>query len=376
MMIIEKKINNKNKIIKRGDILLNFTKEDYMKEVEGGYITRRVHNEDPDLVILNYTELATYEKRWNNVTLQCRGLIINERTGEVVARPFKKFFNHNEDSGIEYEIPKNEKPIVTVKYDGSLGILYRINNQIRWATRGSFESEQAKIAQEIWDKKYNNVHIPDGLTLLVEIIHPKTRVVVNYNGLEDLIVLAAINRFTGEEVHYDDLVKMAQQWGMKITEKIEGNLEELVKIAKTLDHNNEGFILHWPNNGLRLKVKGDKYLEVHRLLYGLSDKQKVQYWAEDKISELIILVPEEFRKEIEDFKNMCDECYRVIKEQVDDFFELADKSSRKEFAIWVNKFVHKNLHQFMFMKFDNKNIDLSIKNYILKNYRELGLSNE
>ena len=354
--------------------MLNFTKEDYMKEVESGYLSRRVHPEDPNIVILNYTEQTTYEKHWNDVTLSCRGLIINELTGEIVARPFKKFFNHDEDNGIKYTIPKNEKPVVTIKYDGSLGILYRLNNEIRWATRGSFESEQAMIAQKIWDEKYKKINIPNELTLLVEIIHPKTRVVVNYNGLEDLVVLAAINRFTGEEIPYRKLKNLAKEWGMPITEKINASLDELIEISKKLSYNEEGFILHWEKSGLRLKVKGDKYLEVHRLLYGLSTKQKITYWVENKIQELIKQIPEEFRKEVEEFERKCEEIYRVIKEQVEDFYELADKSGRKEFAIWTNKYVHKNLHQFMFMKYDNKNIDFAIKNYILKNYIELGLN--
>lgn len=35
----------------------------------------------------NYTAKAQYDKLWNEVTLQCRGLIL-DGDGNVVARPF------------------------------------------------------------------------------------------------------------------------------------------------------------------------------------------------------------------------------------------------------------------------------------------------
>lgn len=41
-----------------------------------------------DLLIFNYTELAQYKAEWNFFERVSRGLIINARTGEVVARPF------------------------------------------------------------------------------------------------------------------------------------------------------------------------------------------------------------------------------------------------------------------------------------------------
>lgn len=109
---------------------------------------------------------------------------------------------------------------------------------------------------------------------MVEIIHPNTRVVVNYQNMEDLIVLAAINRFTGQEVKYNELIQMTQKWGMNITQRVNGSLEELIEVSKRSSYNEEGFVLHWENANFRLKIKGKNYLEVHRILHRLSLKQK------------------------------------------------------------------------------------------------------
>jgi hypothetical protein len=58
---------------------------------------------------------------WTEVTLTCRGLIVDE-TGRVVARPLRKFFNHNQPGAPVLGL--DEPVSVTDKADGSLGIIY------------------------------------------------------------------------------------------------------------------------------------------------------------------------------------------------------------------------------------------------------------
>ena len=57
-------------------------------------ITRRVHPKS-ELIIYNYTAKAQYSKFWTKEIKQCRGLICNY-DGEIIARPFEKFFNLEE----------------------------------------------------------------------------------------------------------------------------------------------------------------------------------------------------------------------------------------------------------------------------------------
>ena len=77
-----------------------------------------------DLVLFNYTAKAQYAGRWNFFERVSRGLILNWRTGEVVARPFDKFFNLGEPRG-----PLFQGGIISVteKKDGSLGFFYSDN---------------------------------------------------------------------------------------------------------------------------------------------------------------------------------------------------------------------------------------------------------
>src|SRR5512146_92970 len=110
-----------------------------------GYV-RRQWSPDAHLAILNYTEKATYERVWNDVTKTCRGLIYDVETAEVRARPFRKFFNYGEPGA---ELGSLYEPAsVTNKVDGSLGVLYEGVDGLAIATRGSFTSDQAVHATE------------------------------------------------------------------------------------------------------------------------------------------------------------------------------------------------------------------------------------
>src|SRR5690242_9333607 len=50
------------------------------------------------LYIYNYTPLVQFSRAWDEYTLMCRGLILDDG-GTVVARPFRKFFNLEEYVG-------------------------------------------------------------------------------------------------------------------------------------------------------------------------------------------------------------------------------------------------------------------------------------
>ena len=82
----------------------------YVEESNNKYITIKEHPDDKNIVILNYTENAVFERRWNNETMSSRGLILdlteakNNGIVYILARPFSKFFNYGENSEYEKDI--------------------------------------------------------------------------------------------------------------------------------------------------------------------------------------------------------------------------------------------------------------------------------
>lgn len=355
----------------------------YLEEQKNGYITIREHPEDNNVIILNYTPLTVVERRWNNETMTARGLILditNIKNNDIIilSKPFDKFFNYGENLEYEKDISFKDIESVMEKMDGSLGISYFFNDEIRFATRGSFESEQAIEANKIWKEKYEKYenmehYIFHPVTYLVEIIYPNNRVVVNYDKRRNLTLLGVnfLNEEIEIDVDYTHLKWEAKRLHMPIAKQFKYNIDTMLYMKKHITANEEGWVLKF-KNGKRLKIKGDKYLDVHRAVYGLSDKAKVKAWSEDSIDELIELMPEEFRSEIEELSNSLDRIAETIYKTITLIYQYAESVSRtrKDFALYVNSKVEKEHRKFLFDAYINKKVSIDlIKEHIYKNYK-------
>ena len=322
-----------------------------------------------DLTIWNYSPKVQYEKLWDEITLQCRGLVTNSK-GQIVARPFKKFFNYEEHK--PEDIP-NEDYVVYEKMDGSLGILFYYEEELsderryniwfnnnyetgmerffdpnnipdydnpyyestpktkgEWilATRGSFTSPQAIKGKEILERHDISAWRKDN-TYLFEIIYPENRIVVDYGNEEKLVVIGCIHTETGEEIP-DSSLFWTQDSGFEVvtTYKTWGEGYDLLK--EEISKNKEGYVIRF-KNGFRMKIKGDEYVRLHRILTNVSNRDIWEYLKDGKpFDELLEKVPDEFndwvKETIKDLQNKFD----TIKSNVEnDFKELINK---KEFA--------------------------------------------
>lgn len=280
--------------------------KDLQKLIDEKYISVQKHPTE-DLYIYNYTQKAQFDRVWNSTTMACRGLIMNGK-GEIIARPFPKFFNYGEYQG---EIP-NEPFEVTEKMDGSLGIMYWIKDVPYIATRGSFVSDQAiegtKMIQEI-HKMHSYLLLGDKWTYLWEIIYPENRIVVDYKGMRGLVLLTVVETVTGEEVSHAVLMKHK---GLINIVKSYHDIADISKLSALQKPNKEGFVIHY-KSGLRLKVKFDEYVRLHRLVTGINARRIWDLLRNNQpISELLDRVPDEFFEWVNTtVKNLKDE-YNLI----------------------------------------------------------------
>lgn len=271
--------------------------------IENGYIKAKQHP-TADLFIYNYTAKTQYERNWNEWTLRSRGLIMNEKR-EIVARPFAKFFNLGE---MESQVIPNETFSVYDKLDGSLGILYWLEDEVFMATRGSFISEQAVKATEMLRSTYKEAlaKLDRTNTYLFEIIYPENRIVVDYGSREELVLLGVVNNTTGEEL---DLVDV----GFPLVTAYNGinNIHELKAME---EDNREGFVIRF-KSGLRIKVKFDEYQRIHRIVTSISS---LDIWASlrDKKSfeEILERVPDEFYDWVRATERKITTDYRLVEE--------------------------------------------------------------
>ncbi len=305
---------------------------------------------DGDLLIFTYTAKAQYEGRWNFFERVSRGLIINCVTGEVVARPFDKFFNWFEGGR------KAAGHIVTVteKMDGSLGILYRLKGEYRIATRGAFHSSQAEWATHFLDAHYHLSGLSEELTLLFEIIYPENRIVLDYSGLEALVLLAARNRFTGQyRPFFPDIYELGQQYGFLLPKVYTfNNITQIIERTGMMGREEEGYVVEF-SEGERFKFKGDSYLELHKLIFGLSFKNTLQAVMNGTVNFIRAQIPDEFLGQFNGWVTQIETVVADTQQQVEQAFEAAPKTSRKDFALWVQA-QHPQLAPYLFARLDGK----------------------
>jgi len=277
--------------------------------LDEGYIQVR-HHPDYPYAIYCYTKKAMFDRVWNNSTMTCRGLIINEETGEVLARPFKKFFNYGEPNAAMF----SPFDWVTVydKVDGSLGIAYETPEGPAIATKGSFTSEQAQHATELLRANYGLYQTDDYCTDLFEIIYPENRIVLDYGEIDELRYLGSVVVHSGDN-YWNGL--LIGHYGIPKNHFLDSG--PFYQLELDLNRPNaEGFVLLNDDTGDRLKMKQEDYLELHKVMTGLNERQLWEWLSEGKHqTEIVAELPEEMH-------NWANE---IIDKITDEFFDLTNR---------------------------------------------------
>ena len=285
-----------------------------------GLVRSQTHPTLP-LTIWNYTEKVQYESLWDEVTLATRGLV-TDGSGRVVARPFSKFFNLEEGrhtSTQDFEVFE--------KMDGSLGIAFVYEERVVYATRGSFASDQS-VWMASWGTKYNFSNIlVEGYTYLFEIIYPENRIVVDYGGESRLVLLGVIKTDTGEETSWSDLSFVD---GWDLVKRYDG-ISDYTTLKGMVENNHEGFVVRF-SNGQRVKIKGEEYLRLHRIMTNLSTTAiwEVLSGGGDVLSTLTD-VPDEFYDKIHQYSNELMDKYTKLEDEYHFIFKILSRSDDFEF---------------------------------------------
>jgi RNA ligase len=303
------------------------------------------------LFIYNYTEKAQFEKRWNDYTLNCRGLILDD-AGKVVARPWKKFFNLGEGfAEFDWDSPVE----VTDKMDGSLGILYDHGTGLAIATRGSFDSDQARHANRVLREKYSDVYFPESLTYLFEIVYPANRVVLNYGEMDDLVLLGAVNIAHGYYVGPREAAGMAY-WPGPVTKVFEyRTLQEAFSADPR--PNAEGYVVRSGNK--MVKLKQVDYVELHRIVTNLNERTVWELCGQGKtIAEICEPLPDELHDWVNGVAtDLASQAAQIIDKIVDEYLDIVDSLpygyTRRQYADVASKSPNR---AYLFKLFDNQKI--------------------
>ena len=320
---------------------MEFSLELLKQYVDKGWVVKQDHPTLP-LSIYNYSRGVQYEKLWDPITLNCRGLVL-DADGNIVAKAFPKFFNYEELT--EASIPKQTFEVFE-KMDGSLGICFYYNGEWHMATRGSFTSEQAIRGKEMLNK-YDTSKLNTHYTYLFEIIYKENRIVVDYD-FEDLVLLAVIDTETGAEpglgfvnTHDFKVVMRYKTWG-----------EDWETLKKEISKDNEGYVIRF-SGGMRMKIKGDEYVRLHRILTNFSTKDIWELLKNgEPLEPFLDRVPDEFDAWVKEVvKDIQIRFENIVKDYNTIFWSIYD-DDKKVFAERAKRYPHPSL---LFALYDKKN---------------------
>jgi RNA ligase len=299
------------------------------KLISEHFISVRKHPQ-LDLWIYNYTPKCQYHRVWNEITTKCRGLIMDSG-GNVIANPFSKFFNLGEE-GMTMENLPSEIPQITEKVSGSLGVLYDNASSPAVSTRGSFESPMA-----VWGSSWLSVKgfemsdFKKEYTYLFEIIYKENKIICDYNT-EELVLLAVRHTLTGNEINH---IEEAERLGITPVNVFNLSLNEAIaKLNGMKGEKQEGFVVKY-NNGLRVKLKCDDYVRIHRIISGFSRKHIIEA-MENGNTMFLNELPDELHNEAKAIINEIEEKRELIMKSAKAIAKKAKKlETRKEQALLI-----------------------------------------
>jgi hypothetical protein len=285
--------------------------------------------------IFNY-RLTTYQDFLLFQGLELRGLtFVFNKDGSIFNRYLlmEKFFNLGENESSLMEVVSDKKiKSIYLKEDGSIINFIKLpNGKILAKSKTSFDSEQAKSAQTIFE---TNKKIFDFVTdclnreimPIFEYVGPKNRIVVKYD-YSDLILLRLRNNTNGRYISLENI-------DLRKPESYKFSLNDLLNLKENLE-GLEGWIVEFEDDQ-KVKIKTNWYYSLHRVLTDYSNREDylIDMILNEKIDDVLSVL--DYGSESRIFVDMViSKTNNNVKKMIQeiDSILLGYNGDRKEFSI-------------------------------------------
>lgn len=207
----------------------------------------------------------------NLIRRECRGIIFDKTTGDIVRRPLHKFFNINErEETLEDQVDLDLDHVILEKLDGSMIVPFITTDrpELRVGTKmGETDiANQARdfiaASKELTAFCHNSIEF--GISPIFEWMSNDNRVVIDYQRSR-LVLIAMRDIVNGSYVSFKLMTTLANKWGVEVVgqHKIDvGGVEHLVSETRT-EVGVEGYVVRF-NSGHMVKIKTDWYCAIHK----------------------------------------------------------------------------------------------------------------
>lgn len=328
-----------------------------------------------NLLMLKYSQI---DSDFNEpIVRECRGLILNEDTNDIVSFPFMKFGNYGEGycPKIDWSTARCGE-----KVDGSLIKIVNVGDNLLISTNGTILASKAPIAEQIgckysffgdivaeqldavldksgWNDKLREEGLgalwEEGYTYMFELCSPWTRVVVPHKE-NKLYFLGKRNNETFEETYFTDDPVFSKIFDTPKVYSLK-SIDECLAATKDMPWDEEGYVVCDANFN-RVKVKSPSYVAAHHLKGNgvMSYSRALELVRANEIEEICEYF-EEFRPALEEMKRRFEKLIAESEEAVahldvwkkncgysaQPWLIESGGQRRKDLAMWVMKFYPK-----------------------------------
>lgn len=230
--------------------------------------------EKDNRILLKYDQIDS--PMGNPLTQECRGLILDTRTYDVVSFPLPKFFNHGEGHAAKLDMAS---AYVLEKVDGTCMTLYFYEGEWHVQTLGMMDAEglvadfNLPFSDLFWnlfggkEECLSKLNLNTNYTYTFEVATKYNRVVTRYEG-NKVALLSVRNRSDLQELQFEDLEKIVAAWNCPVISLPKrwkmASLDDAAKMAATLPQMEEGYVVvdKYFN---RVKIKNPAYVAIAHL---------------------------------------------------------------------------------------------------------------
>ena len=329
-----------------------------------------------------------------HVLRECRGIAF-DLDGNIISRPFHKFFNYGERESTNYlnfEYPHT----ILEKLDGSMihpikrvfPVVDENDNVIEeiisfsLATKAGVGTDTAMRA-EMWlnDEVSNKRHraycsfiencIKNNQTPIFEWCSNKDRIVVNHEE-EDLVLLAIRDNVTGEYLSYNKL-QYARPPEVSIVKERALTKKEILNFQKE-NETEEGFVIYYKDK--MIKIKTDWYCLIHKTKDEIRfEKNMLRIILEDNLDDILPMITDKDREVV---LNYASDIKKIIKRKSAEIILSSTlirsvAKDRKEAAqLLQSSKLSKTEYPIFWKVYDGNDAEEFIINFILKNCSSSG----
>ena len=238
---------------------------------------------------------------------ECRGIIFDTETGEILRRPFHKFFNVNErEETQDHVVNLSQDHAILEKLDGSMIAPFVVNGEMIWGTKMG-ATDVAKPVEAFVEehpnyRQFAKFVISRGYTPIFEWCSRKQRIVLDYK--EDQLILTAMRDITtGHYMSRDLMINTADLYFIPFVNSYAPwrNMKAFLEHVRDLE-DLEGFVVRF-DDGHMLKLKCHWYLQIHKAKEAiLQDRNIVELILDEKLDDVKAHLPEEDRDHLTHFE--------------------------------------------------------------------------